>query len=117
MCPRQQSSHYLRGSASIHEIVDDKHAAPGAPSTGNDCAINALEDLEFSLLGRVSIAGYANRLDQPHVELTCDNCSWHQSTPRDAYNCFERAGLRKSPSKSTRIPMKLIPRDRKCFLR
>src|SRR6185437_5440669 len=69
-----------------------------------------------ALLG-VRIARHADRFDHADAELARDDRRRNETTAGNADHRFERADAVEPPGERARIPMKLVPRDWKDFLR
>src|SRR5262245_38604797 len=112
----QHLAHYRGGLAGIDEVIDDQHALAAPAADADDTARHVLEHLELALRD-VVVARHAYRLDQPDAELARDDRGGHQTAAGYADDRLERAGASEPPRERARITMKLVPRDRKGFLR
>jgi hypothetical protein len=105
----QQVADRLSGPPSIHEIVDDQPAAAVAAIGG------LLHHCQFALAA-VVIAGDADGIDQPQLQLPRHDGGRHQAAARHGDDAFPRPLLDQPPGQRLGIAVQFVPGDGKVLL-
>src|SRR4029079_16405544 len=102
--------------AGIDEVVDDQQPLATTAAQFCHCRRNALKGLQVALPGMV-VAGNANGIDDANAKFARNDGRRHQPTTGDRNDGMKRPHLVEPPGQRPAIPVKLIPRDWKGFLR